>query len=91
VQIRVPRQAVIVGGTSAFLRVDDVLSLQDLIYGLMLPSGNDAAIAIANWGGEMINSLANLKREELINRNRFRGTSSQSRRKTIRSSTLAIE
>lgn len=79
------------GGTSAFLRFDDVLNLEDLLYGLMLPSGNDAAVAISNWGGEMIYSLATLKREELINRNRLRGASSQSRRKTIRSSTLAIE
>lgn len=35
------------GGTSAFLRRDDTLTLLDLLYGLMLPSGNDAAITIA--------------------------------------------
>ena len=34
-------------GSSAELRVGDVVSLKDLLYGLMLPSGDDAAIAIA--------------------------------------------
>ncbi|GAC1651384.1 MAG: hypothetical protein NVS4B12_22110 [Ktedonobacteraceae bacterium] len=35
-------------GSSAFLKVGDVVSLKDLLYGLMLPSGDDAAIAIAD-------------------------------------------
>ena len=35
-------------GSSAELRVGDVVSLKDLLYGLMLPSGDDAAIAIAD-------------------------------------------
>ncbi len=35
-------------GSSAELRVGDVVSLRDLLYGLMLPSGDDAAIAIAD-------------------------------------------
>ncbi len=33
--------------SSAGLRLGDRLTLQDLLYGLMLPSGNDSAIAIA--------------------------------------------
>ncbi len=35
-------------GSSAMLRVGDVVPLKDLLYGLMLPSGDDAAIAIAD-------------------------------------------
>ncbi len=35
-------------GSSASLHVGDVVSLKGLLYGLMLPSGDDAAIAIAD-------------------------------------------
>lgn len=34
-------------GTSAELQTGDILSIYDLLFGLMLPSGNDAAIALA--------------------------------------------
>ncbi len=34
--------------SSANLRLGDTLSLQDMLYAMMLPSGNDAAIAIAD-------------------------------------------
>ena len=33
--------------STAHLQVGDVLTLEDLLYGLMLPSGNDSAVAIA--------------------------------------------
>lgn len=36
------------GGSSAFLVVGDKIPLHDLLYGLMLPSGDDAAVAIAD-------------------------------------------
>ena len=36
------------GGSSAQLVVGDQIRLRDLLYGLMLPSGDDAAIAIAD-------------------------------------------
>lgn len=36
-------------GSSAELRAGDRVQMQDLLYGLMLPSGNDAAIAIAEY------------------------------------------
>src|SRR5947209_5846370 len=36
------------GGSSAQLVVNDKLTLKELLYGLMLPSGDDAAIAIAD-------------------------------------------
>lgn len=35
-------------GSSIYLEVGEEIKLQDLLYGLMLRSGNDAAIAIAN-------------------------------------------
>jgi len=36
------------GSSSAQLQVGDTLTLKDMLYGLMLPSGGDAAIAIAD-------------------------------------------
>lgn len=37
------------GGSTAQLEPGDVISFRDLFYGAMLPSGNDAAQAIAKW------------------------------------------
>lgn len=36
-------------GSSLYIEVDETLTLEDLLYGLMLKSGNDAAIMIANY------------------------------------------
>lgn len=41
-------------GTSAELKRRDVVSLEDLMYAMMLPSGNDAACQIAMIGGAII-------------------------------------
>lgn len=42
-------------GTSADLKFGDEVKIWDLLHGLMLPSGNDAAIALAEFVGGMIN------------------------------------
>lgn len=41
-------------GTSARLKYGDVLSIWDLLHGLMLPSGNDAAFSLAESFGTYI-------------------------------------
>lgn len=52
--VRVPRQAVGAEGSSLYLREGEEITLEALLYGLMLRSGNDAAIAIAICcGGSM--------------------------------------
>jgi D-alanyl-D-alanine carboxypeptidase len=43
-----------IGGTTAGLQVNDVLSLLDLLYGMMLPSGNDASEVLARYIGTAI-------------------------------------
>lgn len=43
----VSRKAATVGGTTANLKKDDYVCIRDLLYGLMLPSGNDAAQTLA--------------------------------------------
>ena len=45
--VRIPREAVGVEGSSMYLQEGEVLAVQELLYGLMLSSGNDAAIALA--------------------------------------------
>ena len=51
--IRVPvcERSASIPGTTAKLKKGDILSLYDLFYGMMLPSGNDAAYQIAIIGG----------------------------------------
>ncbi|MGI6727193.1 MAG: D-alanyl-D-alanine carboxypeptidase family protein [Anaerovoracaceae bacterium] len=46
-KIKVPSEASGVEGSSIFLETGEKISLRDLVYGLMLRSGNDAAIAIS--------------------------------------------
>jgi serine-type D-Ala-D-Ala carboxypeptidase (penicillin-binding protein 5/6) len=41
-------------GTSAQLLPDDSLSVTELLYGMMLPSGNDAAQTLAIYFGEIL-------------------------------------
>lgn len=43
----IPSEAVGIEGSSIFLKSGEHLSLRELLYGLMLRSGNDAAVAIA--------------------------------------------
>ena len=46
-QVKIDKRAVGVEGTSIYLRQGEVLSVRELLYGLMLRSGNDAATALA--------------------------------------------
>ena len=41
-------------GSSAKLRHNDVLTAEQLLYGLMLPSGNDAAFCLAKYFGKFL-------------------------------------
>lgn len=43
-----------VDGTSAELTKGDSFTIEELLYGLMLPSGNDAATAFAEYFGESL-------------------------------------
>lgn len=45
--IKIPNQAIGVDGSSIYLKEGDEYSVNDLLYGLMLRSGNDAATALA--------------------------------------------
>lgn len=54
-QVRVSENAATIGESSAHLAADDVLTLENALKGLMVPSGNDAACAIAeNIGADFV-------------------------------------
>ena len=46
-RMEIPPEAVGIEGSSMYLQAGEVLTVQELLYGLMLQSGNDAAMAIA--------------------------------------------
>lgn len=55
-------------GSGIYIKEGEILTLRDLLYGLMLRSGNDAALAIAHYvGGSVENfvSMMNTKAKEI--------------------------
>jgi D-alanyl-D-alanine carboxypeptidase (penicillin-binding protein 5/6) len=50
-RVTVSKQAYAKEGSSLYLKLGETMSLRDLLYGLMLRSGNDAAVAIAEHVG----------------------------------------
>lgn len=52
------------GATLADIKPGDVLTMEQLLYGLMLPSGNDAGAAIAVHMSQSIEGFAQLMNEE---------------------------
>jgi len=50
-------------GTSLYLKAGQKVSMEDLLYGLMLQSGNDAAVAIAEGVSGSIENFAQLMNE----------------------------
>ena len=51
--VRISEQSVNVIGTKAGLQAHDSLKVWDLLHALMLPSGNDAALALAEFIGKL--------------------------------------
>jgi D-alanyl-D-alanine carboxypeptidase len=49
--VKVSKTACMQGGTTAKLIRGDKLTVKELLFGLMLPSGNDAAFALAEYFG----------------------------------------
>ena len=66
--VEIPAEAVGVEGSSMYLKEGEQLTVEDLLYGLMLSSGNDAAVALAIYVSGSIEAFAeemNRKAEEL--------------------------
>ena len=47
-------------GSGIYIQIGEEIKLKDLVYGLMLRSGNDAALAIANYVGGNVEEFVNL-------------------------------
>lgn len=68
-QVKVVKEAAMVGGSSLHLKTGDKLTYEALLYGLLLCSGNDAAMQIAiSVGGskEGFAELMNEKADEML-------------------------
>lgn len=58
--VTVSRKAAGTGGSRLKISTGDKITVNDLLYGLMLRSGNDAAVALAEHIGENVEEFANL-------------------------------
>lgn len=63
-RMRIPKEAVGIEGSSMYLQEGEVLTLQELLYGLMLSSGNDAAVALAIYCGGTVEGFAELMNDK---------------------------
>ena len=72
-RVRIPKEAVGIEGSSIYLREGEILTVQELLYGLMLHSGNDAAVALAIYCGGTVEGFAQLMNDK-AHRLGLRGT-----------------
>jgi len=66
--VTVPKQAAGVEGSSIYLQAGEEISVRDLLYGLMLQSGNDAAVTLAHvvsGNEETFSELMNKRAKEM--------------------------
>lgn len=63
-RVKIPKEAVGVEGSSMYLKEGEVLTVQELLYGLMLRSGNDAAVALAIYCGGTVEGFAGLMNDK---------------------------
>lgn len=65
-EIKVTREMVTVEGSSMGLLPDDIVTLRGLLYGMMLPSGNDAANATAHVVGGSVEGFIELMNKKAL-------------------------
>ncbi len=63
-RMKIPKAAVGIEGSSMYLQEGEVLTLQELLYGLMLSSGNDAAVALAIYCGGTVEGFVQMMNEK---------------------------
>ncbi len=64
--VEIDERSVNIEGSSAYLKVGDVLTMEELIYALLLQSANDAAVAIANYISGSVEAFAELMNERAV-------------------------
>lgn len=63
-RMRIPKEAVGIEGSSMYLQEGEILTIQELLYGMMLHSGNDAATALAIYCGGTVEGFAGLMNDK---------------------------
>ena len=63
-RMQIPKEAVGIEGSSMYLQEGEVLTIQELLYGLMLHSGNDAAVALAIYCGGTVEGFVGLMNDK---------------------------
>ncbi|UUZ94377.1 D-alanyl-D-alanine carboxypeptidase [Paenibacillus sp. P25] len=63
-KVKVSKNAFGKEGSSIYLKLNEEMNLKDLLYGMMLRSGNDAATAIAEHVGGSVEGFAYMMNEE---------------------------
>lgn len=63
-RIEIPKEAVGIEGSSMYLQEGEILTIQELLYGMMLCSGNDAATALAIYCSGTVEGFAELMNDK---------------------------
>ena len=63
-RMKIPKEAVGIEGSSMYLQEGEVLTIQELLYGLMLRSGNDAAVALAIYCGGTVEGFVGMMNDK---------------------------
>lgn len=61
--VEIPAEACVIEGSSIYLRAGEHLTVRELLYGLMLRSGNDSAVALALHTAGSIEKFADMMNE----------------------------
>ena len=65
--IEISKKAAGTGGSRLGLKTGDKITIRDLLYGLMLRSGNDAAVALAEHTSGNVENFAELMNQKSVN------------------------
>ena len=64
--VEISKKAAGTGGSRLGLKSGDKITIKDLLYGLMMRSGNDAAVALAEYAGGNIENFATLMNQKAL-------------------------
>lgn len=64
--VTIPKEPTLISGTSIYLKQGEKLSVRQLLYGLMLQSGNDAATALALHVGGSVENFCKMMKQTAI-------------------------
>ena len=63
-RVQIPSEAVGIEGSSIYLKQGEILTVQELLYGMILHSGNDAATALAIYCGGTVEGFVQMMNDK---------------------------